>query len=118
MLVLILFIGLNIASNAFLQRSTRHHPFLAGGTINSRLQYKDDKDIDDEKNVSVVQVGQPANLNSHSSSSFSSRVTKSTPIPNLVAIDNLVDFNAYMNSNQDKVLVVRFFATWCQVSQY
>ena len=115
MLFLILFIGLNIAS-AFhvpLQHSRSHsrsYPFITEETNESRLRYKDDRDVDTEKNLSITRIKKSV----RSPSSSFSRVTKSTAIQNLVTIDNLDDFKDYMNSSNDKVLVVRFFASWCQ----
>ena len=117
MLLLILFIGLNIASafNVPLQHSRSHsrsYTFITEEINDSRLQYKDDRDIDTDKNVSITKIKESV----HPPSPSFSRVTKSTAIHNLVTIDNLDDFRDYMNSNEDKVLVVRFFASWCQVS--
>ena len=45
-----------------------------------------------------------------------SRVVRSTPIKNVVTLETMDDFKQHIDSNQDKVVVVRFFATWCRVS--
>jgi hypothetical protein len=74
----------------------------------SKLQYKSDKGIVDDGNIVVTEVKRKK----------SSRVVSSTPIHNVLTIESLDDFTKYMDSTSDKqVTVVRFFASWCQVSR-
>ena len=47
-----------------------------------------------------------------------SRVVRSTPIKNVVTLETMDDFKQHIESNEDKVVVVRFFASWCRVSSY
>lgn len=44
-----------------------------------------------------------------------SRVTRSTPIPNLIAVDTLEEFIAILDQpNKSDVVAVRFYAPWCK----
>ena len=48
-----------------------------------------------------------------------SRVTASTPIHNLIAIDTLEELNDMLNQpNESDVVVVRFYSPWCKVRSF
>ncbi len=90
--------------------STIHHPLVDDMRISS-LQYKHTNE-EDEGNVATEELKKPVERRKPSFS----RVLSSTPIANLVNVDNLEDFVKCMDDNKDKVVVVRFYASWCQVS--
>jgi thiol-disulfide isomerase/thioredoxin len=86
-----------------------YQPVIKDNKRNSLLQYKNTHG-EDEGNVAATEMKKPVERRKSSSS----RVISSTPIKNLVTLDNLDDFIACMKKNEDKVVVVRFFANWCQ----
>jgi len=73
------------------------------------LKYKNIDD-EDEGNVTYEKMEETVERKR------SSRVISTTPMKNLVTVDNLDEFNTCINSNKDTVIVARFFATWCKVS--
>lgn len=46
--------------------------------------------------------------------SSSKRVLRSSPIQNLITIENIDDFTDCIQANRKKVVVARFFASWCK----
>merc|ERR1711976_197054 len=44
-----------------------------------------------------------------------SRIIRSTPIQNVVTIETMDDFRDHIHAHQDKVVVVRFSASWCKM---
>jgi thiol-disulfide isomerase/thioredoxin len=82
-------------------------PFKRAFAFNFRLNYKNSDDDDNEKNkLSHQNIQKKANV----------RVLKSTPIKNVIQIESLNEFESYMESiqNQQLLVVVRFYATWCK----
>lgn len=73
------------------------------------LKYKNIDD-EDEGNVTYEKMEETVERKR------SSRVISTTPMKNLVTVDNLDEFNTCINSNKDTVIVARFFASWCKVS--
>ena len=84
-------------------------------SIQSSLYYKADDDDDDDtvnkKDIREVIV-EKENLVSKKQSRV---VSRSTPNKNIVTLETLDDFIDYMYLNKEKVVVVRFFASWCKV---
>lgn len=102
--------GFNIHQSHTQPSASRiHHP-LVDDMKHSSLQYKHTHE-EDEGSVATEKLKKPVERRK---SSFS-RVLSSTPIANLVNVDNLEDFIKCMDNNKDKVVVVRFHASWCQV---
>lgn len=91
---------------------TRTIDINSSSSTSSLLRYKS-SDVDSDARKSGVAVDEIKDVVKRKGS----RVISSTPIKNLVKIDNLDDFIDFMYTHRDQLVVVRFYASWCKTCQ-
>ncbi len=97
--------------------SSNTYPLHTDSIQLSALYYKKNYDNEDravnEEEIDRVVVEKETLV----SKKQSRVVRRSSPLKNIVQIETMDDFVDHMYSNQDKVVIVRFFASWCRVSR-
>ncbi len=110
---------------SFFHNNNNHHQifdYTAAPSL-STLKYKvteEDSDdairvVDNEEIEKVVLVEKEQLHDVVLTKKKPSRVIKSTPLKNVITVETLDEFTHHLDSNPNKLVVVRFFASWCKV---
>jgi len=79
-----------------------------GGFLPKFLQRRKQKK---QKTTASTVTDIPSNTNTNTPNSTSRR---STAIPNVMTINNIVDYKSAVVDEEESIVVVRFFASWCK----
>jgi len=84
---------------------------MNGGFLPNFLRRRQKTTMATTTSITTTEDKQPSDLTKEKSQS---KQKKTTPIPNVTMIDNIIDYKNIVVDEEKFIVVVRFFASWCR----